>query len=115
MINIYDVSPVEGKEMSWDQFWGNLSNLIAKVDDKMHSVVMCRNLPDDWKDQFQAIGQDDDTHVAWVRFDHRADHFHYAFIAWDETVLIEYVNHVGEEVLGGEMTSFVKEDKRVLH
>lgn len=115
MINIYDVRPMTGKHVSWDQFWGNLSGLITTVEDKPRSVVMCRDLPEDWQDQFQALGQDDDTYVAWVRFDQGESYFHFAFIAWDEKVLIDYVNHVGEEVMGGEMTSFVKQEKHTLH
>ena len=115
MINVYDVRPMTGKHVSWDQFWDNLTNLITTGEDKSRSGVMCRDLPDEWQASFQALGQDDNLYVAWVRFDQGEDHFHFAFIAWDEDVLINYVNHVGEEVLGGEITSFVKQEKHTLH
>ena len=117
MINVYDVHPKTGKLLSWDQFYGNLSQLMESIDDREHSVVMCRDLPPEWEDSFRALGDTDERAVAWVRFQQGEgkDEFFFAFIAWDEEVLINYVNHIGEEVMGGTMTQFEKREPRTLH
>lgn len=115
MINIYDVRPATGIHISWDQFYGNLSQMLGTIDDKDISVVMCRDLPAEWEDQFRALGDTDERAVAWVRFDQGDSEFFFAFIAWNEEVLINYVNHVGEEIMGGTMTQFEKREPRTLH
>lgn len=115
MINIYDVRPVNG-HVAWEQFLGSLSEIFGRIEDedKPNTVIMCRDLPDEWQDQFSALGTAE-KEVAWVRFDAPDGHFHYAFIAWDQKVLIDYVNHVGEEIMGGEATSFIEQTPPTIH
>ncbi len=115
MINIYDVRAATGKILSWDDFYGNLSQVLGTIDDKDNSVVMCRDLPADWQPHFEALGHSDDQEVAWVRFEQGEDEFFFAFIAWNERILIDYVNHVGQEIMGGEIQSFVKTEKPTIH
>ena len=113
MINIIDVRP--NGEVSWDNFYGNLSSLLDQIEDKSNSVVICREMPDEWQSHFEGLGQKANHEVAWVRFDHTNGHFHFAFIAWNQKLLLDCINHVGEEIMGGEMTSFVEVTPPTIH
>lgn len=106
MISIIDVRPKA--DISWDDFYGNLSTLLERVEDRDNSVVICRELPDEWQPYFEGLGLSAEREVAWVRFDHTDGHFHFAFIAWNQKTLLDCVNHVGNEIMGGEMTAFVE-------
>lgn len=115
MINVYDLHLKTATVPTWDQFYGNLSQMMDTIDDKERSVIMCRDLPAEWEEAFRALGDTDERAVAWVRFTQGEGEFFFAFIAWDEEILINYVNHIGEEVMGGTMTQFEKREPRTLH
>lgn len=115
MINVIDVNPVHSS-VSWENFHSNVTELIATITDKERSVVMCRGVPAEWQENFEIMGRPDDIYVAWVRFSTDGDgEFFFAFIAWSEQVLKDFVAHVGEEIMGGEQTSFEKVAPPTLH
>lgn len=115
MINVIDVNPVHSS-VSWENFHSNVTELIATLPDKERSVVMCRGVPAEWQEHFEIMGRPDDIYVAWVNFStDSGKEFFFAFIAWNEQVLKDFVTHVGEEIMGGEQTKFEKVEPPTLH
>src|SRR5690606_8538232 len=107
-ISIIEVRPKDG--VAWDDFYDHLSQLLEKVEDRDNTVVICRELSDDWQPCFHNFrSPTSEREVAWVRFGHEEGHFHMAFIAWSKESLDDCVTFLSNTLLDGQTTATIQE------
>lgn len=107
-INIIDVRPKAG--VSWDDFHDHLSQLLDKVEERENTVVICRDLSDEWQPCFYSFRPSaSNREVALVRFDHEEGHFHMGIIAWSKESLDDCVTFLSNTLLDGHTTATIEE------